>query len=73
MQYFPLQIDVARNFHSKETILRFLDVMGQYKLNRFHFHLSDDEGWRLQFDAFPQLTQVHIELNVIFKLGPSLD
>ncbi len=53
-----LQMDVARNFQSKESILMFLNEMGRYKLNKFHFHLSEDEGWRLQLNTFPELTEV---------------
>ncbi|KNC87349.1 hypothetical protein SARC_00539 [Sphaeroforma arctica JP610] len=50
--------DVARNFHSKESILRLLDNMASYKLNHFHFHLSDDEGFRLEIPGLPELTTI---------------
>ncbi|MBT4099064.1 MAG: family 20 glycosylhydrolase, partial [Gemmatimonadetes bacterium] len=52
-----LMLDCARHFHSKDTVLRTLDLMAQFKLNRFHWHLTDDEGWRLEIQAFPQLTE----------------
>ncbi len=51
-------LDVARNFHSKEEILKVLELMSLYKLNVFHFHLSDDEGWRLEIPGLPELTEV---------------
>ncbi|MCA0894353.1 family 20 glycosylhydrolase [Microbulbifer agarilyticus] len=51
-------VDVGRNFHSKEVILKLLDQMAAYKLNRFHFHLSDDEGWRLEIPGLPELTEI---------------
>lgn len=51
-------LDVGRNFHSKEVVLKLLDQMAAYKLNRFHFHLSDDEGWRLEVPGLPELTEV---------------
>ncbi|GAA5524949.1 N,N'-diacetylchitobiase [Microbulbifer aestuariivivens] len=51
-------LDVGRNFHSKDVVLRLLDQMAAYKLNRFHFHLSDDEGWRLEIPGLPELTEV---------------
>ncbi|SHF51096.1 hexosaminidase [Microbulbifer donghaiensis] len=51
-------LDVGRNFHSKEVVLKLLDQMAAYKLNRFHFHLSDDEGWRLEIPGLPELTAV---------------
>src|SRR6185312_7324082 len=49
---------VARNFHSKRDVLRVLEVMSLYKLNVFHFHLTDDEGWRLEISGLPELTAV---------------
>ena len=51
-------MDVSRNFHSKEQILKLLDVMSMYKMNKFHFHLTDDEGWRLEIPGLPELTEV---------------
>lgn len=53
-----LLIDVARNFHSKDFILRLLDQMAAYKLNKLHLHLGDDEGWRLEIPSLPELTQL---------------
>ncbi|MEC9378975.1 MAG: beta-N-acetylhexosaminidase [Candidatus Latescibacterota bacterium] len=52
-----LMLDCARHFHDKETVLRTLDLMAQFKLNRFHWHLTDDEGWRIEIQAFPELTE----------------
>ena len=57
-KYRGLHLDVSRNFQSVETVKRLLDVMAFYKLNKFHFHLTDDEGWRLEIKAFPELTEV---------------
>ncbi|MDT0174509.1 beta-N-acetylhexosaminidase [Enterobacter sp. BRE11] len=51
-------LDVARNFHSKAAVLRLLDEMAAWKMNRFHFHLSDDEGWRIEIPGLPELTEV---------------
>ncbi|MBI1751822.1 MAG: carbohydate-binding domain-containing protein [Acidobacteria bacterium] len=56
--YRGLMLDVARNFQSKEAVLRVLDLMGQLKLNVLHFHLTDDEGWRLEIPSLPELTSV---------------
>ncbi|MDR3426584.1 family 20 glycosylhydrolase [Silvimonas sp.] len=56
--YRAFMIDVARNFHSKAMVLKAIDQMAAYKLNKLHFHLSDDEGWRLQIPGLPQLTDV---------------
>jgi hexosaminidase len=51
-------LDIARNFQTKEQIFKTLDLMALYKLNVFHFHFSDDEGWRLEIPGLPELTQV---------------
>lgn len=56
--YRGFMLDVARNFQSKKAVLRLLDVMSMYKLNVFHFHLTDDEGWRLEIPGLPELTTV---------------
>ncbi|WP_222537686.1 family 20 glycosylhydrolase [Pedobacter polysacchareus] len=53
-----LMIDVARNFQTKEEIIKLLDLMGMYKLNVLHFHLNDDEGWRLEIQGLPELTEI---------------
>lgn len=56
--YRGLHLDASRNFHRKETVLKLLDLMGFYKLNKLHFHLADDEGWRLEIPNLPELTDV---------------
>lgn len=56
--YRGLMLDVARNFQPKARVLRVLDLMARYKLNTLHFHLTDDEGWRLEIPALPELTSV---------------
>lgn len=56
--YRGLHLDVSRNFQSKDAVKRLLDVMAFYKLNTFHFHLTDDEGWRLAIDGLPELTRI---------------
>ncbi|MEC6822032.1 beta-N-acetylhexosaminidase [Photobacterium piscicola] len=56
--YRGVMVDVGRNFHSKDVILRTLDQMAAYKMNKFHFHLSDDEGWRVEIPGLPELTDI---------------
>lgn len=56
--YRAVMLDVARNFQPKREILRLLDLLSLYKLNVFHFHLTDDEGWRLAIPGLPELTAV---------------
>ncbi len=55
--YRGMHLDVARHFQSKDTIEKLLDLLAAHKLNKFHFHLSDDEGWRLQIPGLPELTE----------------
>lgn len=51
-------LDVARHFFSKTEVKRVLDVMATYKLNRLHWHLTDDQGWRVEIPEYPRLTEV---------------
>lgn len=53
-----LHLDVSRNFRSKQFILDMLEQMAAYKLNKLHLHLADDEGWRVEIDGLPELTDV---------------
>ncbi|MFF4561042.1 beta-N-acetylhexosaminidase [Streptomyces sp. NPDC001435] len=52
-----LMLDVARHFMPKEGVLRYLDLMAAHKLNVFHFHLTDDQGWRVEIKRYPKLTE----------------
>ncbi|HEY5510329.1 MAG TPA: family 20 glycosylhydrolase [Prolixibacteraceae bacterium] len=56
--YRGLQFDMARNFQSKETILKMLDIMAFYKLNHFLFYFMEDEGWRVEIPGLPELTEI---------------
>ncbi len=56
--YRGFMLDVARNFQPKQDVLRVLDLMARYKLNAFHFHLTEDEGWRLEMPSLPELVSV---------------
>ncbi|SMF08711.1 beta-N-acetylhexosaminidase [Streptomyces sp. Amel2xC10] len=53
-----LMLDVARHFMPKDGVLRYLDLMAAHKLNVFHFHLTDDQGWRVEIRRHPRLTEV---------------
>ena len=57
-RYRGLHLDTARNFQSVNTVKKLLDLMAFYKLNRFHWHLTDDEGWRIEIRSLPELTAV---------------
>ncbi|GJF20667.1 beta-N-acetylhexosaminidase [Streptomyces sp. HO565] len=51
-----LMLDVARHFMPKDGVLRYLDLMAAHKLNVLHFHLTDDQGWRVEIKRYPELT-----------------
>ncbi|MFE9772886.1 beta-N-acetylhexosaminidase [Streptomyces sp. NPDC005931] len=53
-----LMLDVARHFMPKEGVLRYLDLMAAHKLNVLHWHLTDDQGWRIEIERHPRLTEV---------------
>ena len=53
-----IMLDVVRNYYPVDSIFRILDVMAYHKLNVLHFHLTDDEAWRLEIPGLPQLTDI---------------
>ena len=53
-----MQLDCCRYFYPVETVKEFLDMMAMHKQNRFHWHLTEDQGWRIEIKAFPRLTEV---------------
>lgn len=53
-----LMLDVSRHFFTKEEVKKYIDVMAQYKFNTFHWHLTDDNGWRIEIKSLPKLTEV---------------
>ena len=56
--YRGLELDCARHFYNVDQVKRLLDVMAMYKLNRFHWHLTEDQGWRLEIKKYPLLTEI---------------
>jgi len=56
--YRGMHLDVSRHFWSVDEVKRYLDVMTVYKLNRLHWHLTDDQGWRAEIKAYPKLMEV---------------
>ena len=51
-------LDVARHFLTVDEVKRYIDLLAQYKFNRFHMHLSDDQGWRIEITSWPNLTAI---------------
>ena len=56
--YRGLHLDVGRHYFTPEFIKRYIDLLASYKLNVFHWHLTEDQGWRLQIDRYPRLTEI---------------
>jgi len=53
-----IMLDVARNFFNVQEVKRFIDQIAALKFNRFHWHLTDDEGWRIEIKSLPRLTEI---------------
>lgn len=53
-----LMLDVSRHFFSVEDVKKYIDLMSQYKFNVFHWHLTDDNGWRIEIKSLPKLTEI---------------
>ena len=51
-------LDCSRHFFNKDQVKRFIDLLAFHKMNRFHWHLTDDQGWRIEIKKYPMLTQI---------------
>jgi hexosaminidase len=56
--YRGMHLDVARHFQPVDFVKRYIDLLSRHKMNTFHWHLTDDQGWRIQIDQYPRLTEV---------------
>jgi hexosaminidase len=57
-EYRGLHLDVGRHMFPVEFIKRYIDLMALYKINTFHWHLTEDQGWRIEIEQYPRLTEV---------------
>jgi hexosaminidase len=57
-QYRGMHLDVSRHFMPVSFVKKFIDLMSQYKLNTFHWHLTDDQGWRIEIKKYPKPTEI---------------
>ena len=57
-QWRGMMLDVSRHFYSTEAVKKYIDLLATYKMNVFHWHLADAEGWRLEIKKYPKLTSV---------------
>jgi hexosaminidase len=53
-----VMLDVSRNFFSKEEVEKYIDQIARFKFNTFHWHLTDDNGWRIEIKSLPKLTEI---------------
>lgn len=56
--YRGMHLDVVRHFFPKEFVKKYIDYIAMYKMNYFHWHLTDDQGWRIEIKKYPKLTEV---------------
>ena len=56
--YRGMLLDVARHFYTVDQVKKFIDMMEIHKMNFFHWHLTDDQGWRVEIRKYPELTQI---------------
>ena len=56
--YRGMHLDVCRHFFSKDLIKRYIDILARNKINIFHWHLTDDQGWRIEIKKYPRLTAI---------------
>lgn len=56
--YRGMHLDCSRHFFSVDEVKRYLSIMATYKLNRLHWHLSDDQGWRVEIASYPEFTEI---------------
>ena len=57
-QWRGLHLDVSRHFFTVDEVKRYIDLMSYYKFNVFHWHLTDDQGWRIEIKKYPKLTEI---------------
>ena len=57
-RYRGTHLDVARHFFTVEEVKKYIDILAMHKINRFHWHLTDDQGWRIEIRKYPLLTEV---------------
>lgn len=56
--YRGMHLDVSRHFMPVEFVKKYIDLLAQYKFNKFHWHLTDDQGWRIEIKKYPKLTEI---------------
>ena len=57
-EYRGMHLDVARHFFPVEFVKKYIDLLAMHKMNRFHWHLTEDQGWRIEIKKYPKLTEI---------------
>lgn len=57
-EYRGMHLDVARHFFPTEFVKKYIDLLAMHKMNRFHWHLTEDQGWRIEIKKYPKLTEI---------------
>lgn len=57
-EYRGMMLDVSRHFFSVEDVKNYIDILALHNINRFHWHLTDDQGWRIEIKKYPELTEI---------------
>lgn len=57
-EYRGMMLDVCRHFSSVDDVKRYIDILSMHKVNTFHWHLTDDQGWRIHIEKYPELTKI---------------
>ena len=71
LEYRGIMLDAARHFFPKGDVKRLIDIMALHKMNVFHWHLTDDQGWRISIDSHPELTETgSVRLRTIIGKDP---
>lgn len=60
-EYRAMMLDVCRHFSTVDEVKHYIDILSLHKLNTFHWHLTDDQGWRIAIDKYPKLTEIGTE------------
>ncbi|GAA4145876.1 hypothetical protein GCM10022216_30280 [Sphingobacterium kyonggiense] len=70
--YRGFMMDISRNFKELSVLKKYVDLLASYKLNKFHLHFIDDEGWRLEIPSLPELTEIGSNRSGSFQDGNTI-
>ena len=65
--YRGMHLDVSRHFFPVDSVKKFIDILALHNMNRFHWHLTDDQGWRIEIKKYPELTQIVVPVSASYQ------